>query len=121
MSNSRTFANVSVEALCQMRDLGRTQYSIVFDPPDSPSASAILQTPLGEFVIHSVYDGSRAELTLTLVKKPWQIPASLVWNAFLSTLEHCREEAQPRPAGPNEIPLGGDDNPHRTADTGPDV
>jgi hypothetical protein len=39
-----------------------------------------------------VYVSARAELTLTIVKKPWLIPASLLWSGFLETLGRCREQ-----------------------------
>jgi len=29
---------------------------------------------------------------LTLVKKPWLLPESLLWNGFSETLERCRKE-----------------------------
>jgi hypothetical protein len=90
MFNSRTFSDVTVEALSRIKVLGRTQYAVVFEPPDGPRSSAISQTPFGECVIEFEYDGARAELTLTIVKKPWLVPESLLWSAFLETLERCR-------------------------------
>jgi cation transport ATPase len=92
--NSRTFSNVTAEALSRMKNLGRTQYSLVFEPPDGPRSNAISQTPFGECVVGFYHDVARAELTLTLVKKPPLVPESLLWSTFLNTLERCREEAQ---------------------------
>jgi hypothetical protein len=91
MSNSRIFSEVTEETLTRLKILGRTQYSVVFDPPDGPRSSAISQTPFGECVVEFEYDMTRAELTLTLVKKPWLVPESLLWSSFLVTLERCRE------------------------------
>jgi len=39
-----------------------------------------------------VHDPAKAELTLTLVKKPWLLPEGLLWDGFVSTLERCREQ-----------------------------
>jgi hypothetical protein len=91
MSNSRTFSDVTVETLNRLKTWGVTQYSIVFDPPDGPRSNAISQTSFGECVVEFEYDITRAELTLTLVKKPWLVPESLLWSSFLETLERCRE------------------------------
>jgi hypothetical protein len=91
MSNSRTFSEVTEETLSRLKTLGRTQYNVVFGSPDGPRSSAISQTPFGECVVEFEYDMARAELTLTLVKKPWLIPESLLWSSFLATLERCRE------------------------------
>jgi hypothetical protein len=92
MSTTRTFSGISTEIVTRMKAFGRSRYGIVFDPPDGPNSTATGQTPLGECVIEFVHDSARAELTLTLVKKPWLLPESLLWNGFLSTLERCRKE-----------------------------
>ena len=92
MPTSRTFPGIPVEIVDRMKAYGRSQYGIVFDPPEGPNSTATGQTPLGECVIEFAHDVERAELTLTLVKKPWLLPEGLLWNGFLETLERCREE-----------------------------
>jgi len=42
-------------------------------------------------VIEFVHDPAKVELTLTLVKKPWLLPESVLWNGFSQTLDRCRE------------------------------
>jgi hypothetical protein len=91
MPTSRTFSGISIEIVDRMKAYGRSQYGIVFDPPEGPNSTATSQTPLGECVIEFAHDAERAELTLTLVKKPWLLPEGLLWNGFLETLERCRE------------------------------
>jgi len=91
MANSRTFSGVTVEALSRIKDLGRAEHSVVFDPPEGPHSTATSQTPFGECVVEFEYDITRAELTLKIVKKPWLVPESLLWSAFCETLERCRE------------------------------
>jgi hypothetical protein len=91
MSNSRTFSDVTAESFSRIKELGRTQYSVVYDPPDGPRSRATSQTPFGECVVEFVHESARAELTLTIVKKPWLVPESLLWNAFLENLERCRK------------------------------
>ena len=93
MPSSRTFAGISSEVVGRMKEYGRSQYGIVFDPPEGPNSIATGQTPLGECVIEFAHDDERQELSLTLVKKPWLLPESLLWNGFLNTLAACREES----------------------------
>jgi hypothetical protein len=38
MSNSRTFPGVTPEILSRMKELGRAEHNIVYDPPDGRSA-----------------------------------------------------------------------------------
>jgi hypothetical protein len=92
MSNTRTFSYVTAEVVNRMKEFARAKYNIVFDPPDGSTSIATSQTPLGECVIEFVHDSARAELTLTLVKKPWLLPESMLWNGFTETLDHCRKE-----------------------------
>ena len=84
------------------------------DPPtsgsDEPDASKLhdrlVQLPVkaatggwfgavgeNECVIEFVHDPAKAELTLTLVKKPWLLPEGMLWSGFSETLERCRKEA----------------------------
>jgi hypothetical protein len=69
----------------RLKEVGRSRYGIAFDPPEGPSGTATGQTPLGECVIEFVHDGARGELTLTLVRKPWLLPESLLWMGFQRT------------------------------------
>ena len=92
MPASRTFPGVTPEILKRMKELGRAEYNIVYDPPDGPVSTATSQTPLGECVIEFAHDPAKAELTLTLVKKPWLLPEGVLWNGFVATLDRCREE-----------------------------
>jgi hypothetical protein len=92
MPTIRTFSGISMEIVGRMKEYGRSQYGIVFDPPEGPRSTATSQTPLGDCVIEFAYDEERSELTLTLIRKPWLLPESLLWNSFVETLERCRGE-----------------------------
>ena len=63
----------------------------VYDPPDGPVGTATSQTPLGECVMEFAHDAAAAELTLTLVKKPWLLPEGVLWSGFTATLDRCRD------------------------------
>jgi hypothetical protein len=92
MPSSRTFSGVTVDILTRMKEFGRAQYNIVYDPAEGPVSTATSQTPLGECVVEFAHDAAKAELTLTLVKKPWLLPDGVLWNGFSETLERCRKE-----------------------------
>jgi hypothetical protein len=91
MSSSRTFPGVTPEILGRMKELGRAEYGIVYDSPDGLVSTATSQTPLGECVIEFAHDAAKAELTLTLVKKPWLLPEGVLWSGFIATLDRCRD------------------------------
>ena len=93
MPNSRTFSGVTAEILNRMKEFGRAEYGIVYDPPDGAISTATSRTPLGECVVEFVHDAAKAELKLTLIKKPWLLPEGLLWSGFSETLERCRRDA----------------------------
>jgi hypothetical protein len=92
MRSTRTFSDVTAEILSYMKEFGRVEYGIVYNPPEGPVSTATSQTPLGECVIEFAHDAAKAELTLTLIKKPWLLPEALLWNGFSEMLERCRKE-----------------------------
>jgi hypothetical protein len=92
MPATRKFSGVSAAMVVRMKEYSRSQYGVVFDPPEGPNSIATSQTPLGECVIEFAHDSEREELALTVVKKPWLLPEGLLWNGFVETLERCREE-----------------------------
>ena len=92
MPSTRTFSGVTPEILHLMKEFGRAEYNIVYDPPEGPVSTATSQTPLGECVVEFAHDPAKAELTLTLLKKPWLLPEGLLWSGFSETLERCRKE-----------------------------
>jgi hypothetical protein len=92
MPSTRTFSGVTPEILHRMKEFGRAEYNIVYDPPEGPVSTATSQTPLGECVVEFAHDPAKAELTLTLLKKPWLLPEGLLWSGFSETLERCRRE-----------------------------
>ena len=91
MSTSRTFPNVSLETLSRIREVGRTEHGVIYDPPDGPRSTASSRTPFGECVIQFDHDSARAELTVTIVKRPWLVPERMLWDGFARVLERCRQ------------------------------
>jgi len=92
MPSTRIFSDVTIEILGRMKAFGRVEYGIVYDPAEGPVSTATSRTPLGECVVEFAHDAAKAELTLTLVKKPWLLPESLLWNGFSETLDRCRKD-----------------------------
>ena len=92
MSESRTFSDISEAVVGRMKELGRTQFGMVFDPPDGASSTATSPTPFGECVVAFVHDRGCSELTLTVIKKPALLSTATLWSGFAAALARCREE-----------------------------
>jgi hypothetical protein len=97
MSDSRIFSDVTVDALSRIKELGRAEYGVIFDPPDSPRSNATSQTPFGECVIAFVHDSARAELTLTIVKSPGSFRQVYFGAAFWRRSGAAANNATARP------------------------
>jgi hypothetical protein len=91
MSKSRKFPNVTTEILTRIKEVGRIEHGVVYDPPDGPRSTASSQTPLGECMIQFDHDSARAELTVTIIKRPWLLPEGILWDGFMRALERCRD------------------------------
>lgn len=91
MSKSRMFPNVTTEILSRIKEVERAEHGVIYDPPDGPRSTASSQTRLGECVIQFDHDSARAELTVTILKRPWLLPEKLLWDGFVSVIERCRE------------------------------
>lgn len=91
-SSGRVFTGVAPGLVDRLKALGQAEHGVVFDPPDTPACTATTRTPLGECVVAFAYDRDRAELTLTLVRKPLLLPEAMLWDGFGAALERCRRE-----------------------------
>ncbi len=90
---ARTFTGVTPELARRVKALAFADHGVVFDPPDASSTTATARTPLGDCVIALVHDEERAELRLTLVRKPLLLPETALWSAFEAALDRCRRES----------------------------
>ncbi len=115
MSRTRTFSGVTAEILIRMKELGRSEYGIVYDCPKGATGIATSQTALGECVIEFVHDREKSELALALLKSPPLLPEGLLWSGFADTLDRCREPPPGRIASASRAgssdPLAGATSP----------
>jgi hypothetical protein len=70
MSITRSFSDIAREILSRMKEHGRSQYRIAFDPPEGANRTATGETPLRECMIEFAEGSPRSGLTLNLAKKP---------------------------------------------------
>jgi hypothetical protein len=96
VSDSRTFFGITASVLSRIKEVGRTEYGIVFDPPDAPIGTASARTPLGECLLVFVHNDTHSFIVLTIVKKPALLPTEALWRGLAETIERCGPD-QPRP------------------------
>jgi hypothetical protein len=95
MSNSRIFRGVTLAVLNRMREAKEpvmNQNSSAFDlNPDGKTGIISGRSSVGDVVIGFYYDETRAEVTVTILKKPMFAPAALVWAELSYALRSAGE------------------------------
>jgi hypothetical protein len=93
-SKTHVFSGVTLQALTALRDQPGGDYGLVFDPQGFGGMLTI-HTPMGDVVVRFNHDDERAELTLTIVKKPMLLPTSVIFNQTSQVLRHAANLASP--------------------------
>lgn len=78
MSKTRVFTGVTFERLSRMQEEDRGDYALALEP-GRIGGTVHKPTPLGVVVVRFAHDIQRAEMTVTILKKPVLVPAEVVW------------------------------------------
>lgn len=89
---SQTFSDVTLDMLERIAardDAARFEFRI---DDDRRAGTAAGNTPLGEVEARFALDADRAELAVTILRKPPFLPASLLWSEFSRAIDRARAE-----------------------------
>jgi len=98
MSRTRIYSGITLEALSRMRDDSNRDYAVELDA-SGVSGTVSKPTPFGNALMRFEHDGGRAEMTVTILKKPALLPAAVLWAGVAHAL---RRAGGAPPAGENE-------------------
>jgi hypothetical protein len=101
-AQSHVFSPVTLQALTGLQGEPGGNYTVQLDP-DGVGGLFTMNPGMGDVVLRFSYNNERAELTLTILKKPMLLPAAMIWAVASDVL---RRAGQPRPAASK--PVGGD-------------
>ncbi len=90
MAETRTFNGVTAEIWEKVKDVGRSRYGTVFDPPQGDSGTATTTTPVGTVVLGFDFDRQATRITYTLRNKPLFLPSGTLWTGLAETIVRCR-------------------------------
>lgn len=90
MAETRTFNGVTAEIWERVKDIGRSQYGTVFDPPQGNSGTATTPTPVGTLVLGFEFDRQATQITYTVRTKPRFLPSGPLWSGLAQTITQCR-------------------------------
>ena len=102
-SKTHVFPGVTLQTLESMQSKPGGSYKLALDP-EGFRGSLTLDVGVGEVVVRFSHDSARNELTLTLVKKPIFVPASMIWTGAEQMLRQAGEQ----PSAPSARSVDGD-------------
>ena len=88
--SSQTFSDVTIDLLERIAardDVAGFAFDI---DPDRRTGTACGATPLGEVAIRFDLVPERAEMTVTILRKPSFVPTALLWSEFARAIERAR-------------------------------
>ena len=88
MAKRQTFRGVTIAVLQQMRAVNNGDFTLEFEQ-HGVSGTVAGGTPLGNVVLHFHYAEERAEMTLTILKKPMFVPFPILWAEFSRTVREA--------------------------------
>jgi hypothetical protein len=96
-SKTHVFSGVPLQALLSLRRQAGGNYALASDP-DGVGGLLTIHTPMGEVVLRFSHDNERAELTLTVVKKPMLVPTAVIFEQTSQVLLRAASETGPQAA-----------------------
>ncbi|HWT08250.1 MAG TPA: hypothetical protein VN329_03745 [Roseomonas sp.] len=90
---SQTFSDVTIDMLERIAardDAAGFEFCI---DEDRRAGTAAGITPFGEVAARFALDAERAELAVTILRKPPFLPATLLWSEFSRAIDRARAES----------------------------
>jgi hypothetical protein len=91
-SKTHVFSGVPFEALLRLRSQAGGNYLLESDP-DGVGGLLTIHTPMGDVVLRFSHNSERAELTLTVVKKPLVVPTAVIFDQTAQVLRQAADQA----------------------------
>ena len=87
MSTTYLFSGITIEVLNRMREEDSADYVLKLDStPDRIGGTVRKPTPFGDVTVRFDHDSQRAEMTVTILKKPMLLPAAVLWAGLTHAL-----------------------------------
>jgi hypothetical protein len=102
MSKVQTFKGVTKAVLEYLHEVGGRDFITEFQE-DGRRGTITGASGLGRVSLHFDYDEPRAEMTLTILKKPMLAPASLLWAEFSYAVIDARRALSLPPVAQQDV------------------
>jgi hypothetical protein len=89
MSSSKTWNGVTESIFDCVKAESEREHGTKYDPPNGDQGTATTSTPVGDVVLRFDLQPSGA-LTYTILKKPFLVSESQIWDGIADGLNACR-------------------------------
>jgi hypothetical protein len=107
MSKVQTFKGVTQDVLEYLHAVGGRDFVTEFEA-DGRRGTITGASGLGRVSLHFDYDAARAEMTLTILKKPMLAPPSLLWAEFSYAVRDARKALDLPPVAQEDVRPGAE-------------
>jgi hypothetical protein len=95
-SKPHVFTRVTLQALNTLRSQAGGNFGLELDP-DGVGGLITIQTGMGEVVLRFSHNNERAELALTILKKPAKLPTMMILAETSELLRRAAKSAASKP------------------------
>lgn len=88
-ADSQTFHGVTAAMFDCIKATSIAEHGTVYAPANAIAGSATTSSSLWQVVVDFALDPATGDLTYTLVRKTWIVPAGTMWDGLAATVRGC--------------------------------
>jgi hypothetical protein len=89
MASSKSFSNVTQEIWDCVKTTTGQEHGTTYDPPGSNKGTSTTKTIVGTVELGFDFDPVTTIVNYTIIKKPFIVPESEIWDGIQSTINGC--------------------------------
>ncbi|GAB5525484.1 MAG: hypothetical protein Roseis2KO_33560 [Roseivirga sp.] len=89
MAKSRTFGGVTTAVWQCLKTTSEKEHGTIYAPAGADQGTATTDTVVGTVELSYNYDAQKDSVTYKVVKKPFIVSDSQIWNGIQDTIDHC--------------------------------
>lgn len=89
MAKSRTFGGVTTAVWQCLKTTSEKEHGTIYAPAGADQGTATTDTVVGTVELSYDYNAQKDSVTYKVVKKPFIVSDSQIWNGIQDTIDHC--------------------------------
>lgn len=89
MAKSRTFGGVNTAVWQCLKSTSEKEHGTIYAPAGADQGTATTDTVVGTVELSYNYNAQKDSVSYSIVKKPFIVSDSQIWNGIQETIDHC--------------------------------